>query len=111
MALTWDWNKRIGTIELTDQANPEEKHELRLYQGNALLIVLEENDEKKTFFLHRFFADEVHAKRCLGLAKGYDECFAFPGYDMVVNLDGNYDVCTKLAKLFKQAGIHFNLRF
>lgn len=71
MALTWDWNKRCGTITME---NKGKEMEVSLYEGNAMLIMLyeyKENDEDM-YLLYGFFADETHMKRCLGIAKDYD---------------------------------------
>lgn len=75
MALQWSFKERIGelTIEQRDEHGEWKDYEIRLYEGNAYLIMLWENDKKNTYSMYSFFADKDHAKRCLGLAKGYTE--------------------------------------
>lgn len=74
MALHWDWNDKVGTVTVF---NYDKEVEYNLYQGNAFLIMLYEYevDGKEMWQMGSFFADETHAKNCLGLTKGYDNIF------------------------------------
>lgn len=72
MALRWDFKKdRIGTAIIEDGT------ELRLYNGNAFIIALYEweKEGKELYQLMWFFADEEHAKNCMGLSKDYEGCW------------------------------------
>ena len=72
MSLNWKWSRKSGTItEIIGGA----EQTYSWYEGNALMIVLDEfTDEHGTerYSLHWFLCDEVHAKRCFGLVKGYE---------------------------------------
>jgi len=80
MALYWDWKKKVGEAIFE---NVEGKvYTISLYQGNAYLIFINEYTETdkdgvehNMYNLHSFFADEAHAKNCLGLTKGYSNIF------------------------------------
>lgn len=68
MAIRWDFKTdRMGTAITNDGT------ELTLYNGNAFIIALYETET--SYQLAWFFADEQHAKNCLGLTKGYDGCW------------------------------------
>ena len=72
MALYWDWDKKIGTIDIF---NYDEVRTYQLYQGNAFLIMLYEFEEdgREKYTMHSFFVDKDHAKRMLGLTKDAEE--------------------------------------
>ena len=85
MALQWHWNEKIGeavfdNIYLSD---PTKEATINLYEGNALLIMINEYKDKKTgndmYDLFGFFSDKTHMNRCLGLVKGYDNIYASYG--------------------------------
>lgn len=78
MSLNWNWSDKVGTLEAVVDAYEGENlvkkpHTFTLYQGNALLIVLDEKEEEYT--LYSFFADEAHAKNMMGMNKkqGYTD--------------------------------------
>lgn len=80
MALNWNWNEKVGeaTLVQKQKGGDGKRFTIDLYQGNAFLIAIyrfktEEDEKEDTFHytLHGFFCDKEHAKRCLGLAKGY----------------------------------------
>ena len=78
MSLNWNWSDKVGTLEAVVDVYEGEKlvkkpHTFTLYQGNALLIVLDEKEEEYT--LYSFFADEAHAKNMMGMNKkqGYTD--------------------------------------
>ena len=63
MALRWDWDECIGELEIENQA----KCKIRVYQGNCLLIFLNEwNNEQgeKLWSMYNFFADKAHFDNC-----------------------------------------------
>ena len=63
MALRWDWNNCIGELEIENQ----NKARIKVYQGNALLIFLNEweNDKGETLWsMYNFFADKSHFDNC-----------------------------------------------
>lgn len=85
MALQWHWNEKVGeavfdNIYLSD---PTKEVTINLYEGNALLIMINEYKDKETgndmYDLFGFFSDKTHMNRCLGLVKGYDNIYASHG--------------------------------
>ena len=71
MALQWDFNEKAGTVT---QVYGGKEYTSNFYEGNALMIVTNEFEEngKELYTVQWFFTDELHAKRCLGLAKCVD---------------------------------------
>lgn len=71
MALNWLWSDICGeiTLEQTQEDGSVKQFPIRLYTGNAYLIMLSENDEDDTYQMYSFFLDKDHAKRCFGLDK------------------------------------------
>ena len=71
MALQWKWEDKIGELEyeFTDEDTNEWKKgdNVSLYEGNALLIALQEDETESK--LYTFWGDELHAKNMLGLNK------------------------------------------
>lgn len=111
MGLMWNFDKRIGIVELTDKQT-EQKYEWSLYQGNAFAIMINEKigDNEDLYRVENFWADEEHAKRCLGLAKGFDNLLTDDvSYDYKFILNAEYEHCLKIAKLLRKAGISFEM--
>ena len=110
MALNWDWNKKIGTIDIF---NYDEVRTYQLYQGNAFLIMLWEYEEdgKEMWQMHNFFIDKEHAKNCLGLTKDYDNMFNTEYYKLkkITLNKGKYrytkDLLDMLIKAFDEISI------
>ena len=83
MGLNWQWKNKIGEItyhqhiDRKDGTADDYDTVIELYEGNAWLIGLywTEQDGEKYYNLWNFFADKEHMLRCLGLRKGYEECF------------------------------------
>lgn len=72
MALTWNWTDKVGTATYKFNFRGEQgEHQLSLYNGNALLIMLHEyeQDGNSMYDMFGFFVDKDHCKRCLGLVK------------------------------------------
>lgn len=71
MGLHWQFSEKGGTITVED--NNGKSYTANWYEGNALMIVLNEYEEdgKEWWTMGWFFADIDHAKNCLGLNKGY----------------------------------------
>ena len=110
MALHWDWKEKIGeiTLEQKSESGGWKQFPLSLYEGNAFLIMLSENDEDNTFQMFGFFADKAHAKNCLGLNKkgGYTENMYDRAYSRFTRLRLNKKKsrnAADLAALFAQA--------
>lgn len=75
MALTWQWKDKIGEAVIRQTFDGETKEFTKtLYEGNAFLIFLNEweEDGSNMYSMYTFFADERHAKTCLGLDKKQD---------------------------------------
>lgn len=63
MALRWQWEECIGELEIKEQA----KARIRVYQGNAFAIFLNEwegKDGEQLWSMFNFFADKEHFKNC-----------------------------------------------
>ena len=63
MAIRWQWDECIGEIETEKQ----DKAKIRIYQGNALAIFLNEWKSKAgedLWTMHYFFADKRHFENC-----------------------------------------------
>lgn len=71
MALTWDYTKKAGLVTEVQRGRT---FTFDLYVGNAFLMAINEyeRDGERFADLQWFFVDELHAKRCLGLAKRAD---------------------------------------
>ena len=71
MALHWNWNEKVGEAVISQTFNGKTESFVRnLYQGNALLIFMNEwtdNDGVDKYSLYSFWADKQHMKNCLGL--------------------------------------------
>lgn len=89
MALTWDYDKKIGECVVYD-GRTDLEYILDLYEGNAFLIALYEyhdtEEDKDKVQLQWFFADEQHAKNCLGITKGHSSIFD-DGYLVSLHFD------------------------
>lgn len=95
MALYWEWKDKCGEATFINREGKE--YTVNLYKGNAFLIFINEYKETdkdgevhNMYSLHSFFADEVHAKNCLGLTKGYTNMFN-DNCDRLVKLRLNKD--------------------
>ena len=92
MSLNWRWNEKCGEAIIKQEFAGEVKEFTKtLYEGNAFLIFLNEwdEDDQHMYSLYTFFADEVHAKRCLGITKNADNIY----YNM---FDGDIDKLVKI---------------
>lgn len=105
MSLNWSWSEKVGTLEAVVDVYDGEKlvkkpHTFTLYQGNALLIILDEKEEEYT--LYSFFADEAHAKNMMGMNKkqGYtDNIVARWGWKKIRINKKKYSYTDKLVSL------------
>lgn len=82
MALNWRWEDKCGEAIIRQTISGETKEYTKsLYEGNAFLIFISEwkENDKDMYSLYTFFADETHAKRCLGLAKNWNSDNIFTG--------------------------------
>ena len=64
MALTWDWDKKIGELDIRQG---EQDFKISIFEGNALAIFISEwiNDEgKEAYSMYNFFCDKEHFKNC-----------------------------------------------
>lgn len=69
MALTWNWNEKVGRIKMANQW-------YNLYTGNAFLIAIHEWETKEgegRYDLVFFASDENHMKNMLGLTREYKD--------------------------------------
>lgn len=100
MALIWDFDKKCGTITfLNNRTAKEEKY--NLYQGNAFLIVLDEDE--KSYNLVAFFTDLKHCRNCLGLSKGFSNIFESNPITKIVIYHDIYGYTSQLVKYLIEA--------
>lgn len=102
MAVNWNWKNKMGSI--TTHNARGEKIKINLYQANCLGVLIYEftQDNKHMYEFVDWWQDLVHLKRCLGLAKGYDNLYT----DFVkIRLNIAYKDCIKIAELFAKANI------
>ena len=59
MALQWQWKEQIGELDIMQG---DKKFTLTVYTGNAMLILLHENE--KSYTMYNFFADRTHFNNC-----------------------------------------------
>lgn len=109
MAIRWNWDEKCGEAIFKDLETGKEFTKT-LYVGNAFLIFLTEwnEDGKDMYALYTFFADEEHAKNCLGLNKknNYGDNMFENGITELVKLRINKQKCRywkKIVTLFTQA--------
>ncbi len=97
MSLNWRWEDKIGEIvvkqygHVGDETSAKE-FTLSLYEGNALLIMLNEfknENGEDVWNMFSFFVDKPHAKRCLGLQKNGDG-------ELVNIFDEDWQKCLKI---------------
>ena len=104
MALNWYWDDKVGEAEVF---NYDKVVTYNLYQGNAFLIFIYEykdEDGKDMYSLASFFADETHAKRCLGLAKDCDNIFNTTYSKLLkVRINKKYSYTKKLVDMLIKA--------
>lgn len=112
MAITWQWKNKCGEAIIKQTINGETKEFTKtLYEGNAFLIFLNEWTENGSnmYSLYTFFADEIHAKRCLGITKNADNIYSNifeEGFDKLVKIRINKKKSRnwkKIVTLFAQA--------
>ena len=114
MALEWNFNEKIGEIELWQN---DKMFTINLYQGNAFLIMLHEykSGDVEKWEMWDFFANELHAKRMLGIDKRYRDTYGKNPYELPyqqirkIRLSNKYQYRQKLIdmllKAFKQLTI------
>lgn len=74
MAVTWDWNTKVGYYEL-EQKHGEDTRTFRVEMyggGNCPFVEIWENKSDNTYQVQGFWVDKEHGKRMLGLSKNYD---------------------------------------
>lgn len=72
MSVNWNWENKVGTLEIADPCGSDKTFVLNLYQGNAMLIAVHEykNEQGRDMYtLYMFFNDEKHLKNVLGMNK------------------------------------------
>jgi len=105
MALNWEWSDKMGEVVQLGANGKEWTY--NIYGGNALAIIIAEwtEDGSEKYMLHNFFADEAHAKRCLGIDKKWETYGEnmFEGDYVRWRLNAKHPKAIKLAKLLVQA--------
>lgn len=100
MALNWSWSEKCGEAVFEQTFDETREFTTSLYQGNAYMIFIYEykEDDKDMYSLWTFWADKTHAKRCLGLEKGYENLYN-DGRDKLKKIRLNKAKCDNLAGL------------
>lgn len=93
MSLQWNFNRRCGTIT---EKSGDNSRTFNWYEGNAFMIMLDEDE--KEYNLHNFFSDETHAKKMLGLVKGYSNVYTDYG-ETVTEITINKKMCRQWQKV------------
>lgn len=111
MAIQWQWDDKIGEAVIQQTVEGETKeYRKNIYGGNCFMIFLNEWDEGEhhMYSLYTFFADERHAKICLGLDRTNQDIgnILDDGVNKLVKLRINKKKChiwKKIVTLFAQA--------
>lgn len=64
MAITWDWNNKIGELQIKQE---EKEFTISVYKGNALAIFIHEftnSEGVEQYSMYNFFCDKEHFRRC-----------------------------------------------
>jgi hypothetical protein len=106
MPVNWDWKAVKGKITWIGYNG--KTYNVKLYQANclgALIYEFKENGQDMYRFMG-FWNDLNHLKRCLGLAKNYDNIKenVYDGVIKKIKLNTYYKDSTKIAELFALAG-------
>lgn len=65
MALHWDWNEKIGELQINSYG---EDFTINVYQGNALAIFIHtffDDNGTERYNMYNFFCDKEHFKNCV----------------------------------------------
>lgn len=130
MSLNWQWTDKMGEIIYNpipapstspNPAAPNPATEPRtqpyvtnIYQGNALMIWVDENRANNTYALRNFCADMEHFKNMLGLnaKKGYGTNNLFEEWceDIkVIRLNTRYKSVPKIIEALARAKTHVTI--
>lgn len=111
MSLNWNFTTDyIGTLYIKEDyhnGEGEKEYPHPIYDGNAFAIFTSEWEEegKRMYNLYNFFADEKHAKNCLGLSKEYKGNNIFEGKKTRWELRRDSKNARKLAKMLIDTGM------
>ena len=64
MALNWNWNEKIGELQIRQE---EKEFTISIYKGNALAIFIHEyvnKEGEEVYSMYIFFCDKEHFKNC-----------------------------------------------
>lgn len=101
MSLNWQWSDKMGEVTYKDGSTKS-----NLYRGNCFMIAVNEWVSKEgveQYSLAWFFADEAHAKNCLGLTKGYEDNSPDDWGWLSFKLDTSYKETGKFLQLLAKA--------
>ena len=118
MSLNWEWTDKMGEVIYTDDCyDPEHPYITNIYQGNALMIWVNEcaNDPSDptvgtSYSLGNFCVDINHLRNMLGLnaSKGYSPENLFNLYSIkLLRLNTKYKSVPKIVAEFAKA--HTNI--
>jgi hypothetical protein len=108
MAVNWDWKAKKGEIQWLGNGEPPKTYKVTFYQANCLgaLTYNFKEDGQDMYRFMGFWNDLDHLKRCLGLAKNYDNTYEniYEGVIKKIKLNTYYKDSIKIAELFAKAG-------
>ena len=115
MSLNWEWTDKMGEVIYTDDHyDQEHPYQTNIYQGNALMIWVNEwaNDPTAgtSYSLGNFCVDLTHLRNMLGLnaKKGYSTENLFNSYHIkLLRLNTRYKSVPKIVAEFAKA--HTNI--
>ena len=106
MSLNWQWSDKMGEVIYEDDCyNPEHPYTTNIYQGNALMIWVNEFPNE-TYSMGNFCCDMEHFKNMLGLnaKKGYGTNNYFNDYHIkLIRLNTRYKSVPKIVEAFAKA--------
>lgn len=115
MGLNWQWTDKMGEIiynpipATSNEATPRPQPCVtNIYQGNALMIWVDENRADNTYAVSNFCTGMEHFKNMLGLnaKKGYSDTNLFNDWckDIkVIRLNTRYKSVPKIVEAFARA--------
>lgn len=106
MSLRWDWNDKMGEVEYDRITG---SYKCNIYQGNALMIIIYEDEKDNTYTLLNFYVDEAHLKNCLGLTKGYNDNILENRGITKLRLNTKYKSVSKIISLLAKSKMPINI--
>lgn len=106
MGLNWTWTDKMGEVLFMNTVPNPKGIRTMIYQGNALMIWVDENPEDNTYTLNNFASDFEHLKNMLGLNshKGYEKTNLFNTWNIKeIRLNTRYKSVQRIVELLARA--------